>query len=204
MHFSIGRNKYKKYLLCYNFSMRPKNSLVWFAIGIYLLISTYFYATSFYPQMAQEKLSFFFQDDSLARRLHETIISDKDSSTVLLTRVFHNKIAFALNNVSVSLYRAADPVYLYSLSTRPFFDDKQKSPLLPAWEFPFFLISVIILIRKWEKIKKRYFFLLPMLLFSFLCAGLFLPYVSPFKLLPLVITFRIIMFAGLVELWVKK
>lgn len=204
MNFYIGRDKHRKYLLCYNFFMRPKNPLVWFVIGIYLLVSTYFYVMSFYPQMAQEKLSFFFQDPSLARRLHETIISDKDSRTVLLTRVFHNKIAFALNNISVSLYRATDPVYLYSLSTRPFFDDKQKFPLLPAWEFPFFVIAIITLIRKWDKTKQQYFFIFPMLLFSFLCAGLFLPYVSPPKLLPLVITLRIIMFVGLVELWAKK
>lgn len=191
--------------------MRPKNPLLWFILGIYLLISTYFYVTSFYPQMAQQKLSFFFQDDSLARRLHETIISDKDSSTVLLTRVFHNKVAFALNNISVSLYRATDPVYIYSLSTRSFFDDNQKSPLLPAWEFPFFVIAAITLVRRWSKIKKKYFFLLPMLIFSLICAGLFLPYLSPLKLLPLVITLRVIMFIGLVEFishlslpWVKK
>lgn len=178
---------------------------------MYLIFSTFLYVTTFYPQMVREKPTLFFQDDTMARRLHETIISDKDSRTILLTRILHNKISFSLNNILISLYRSTDPVYLYSLSTRPFFDDKQKIPLLPAWELPFFLIAAIVLIKRWDKVHKRYFFLLPMLFFSLLCSGLFLPYIFPLKLLPLVITLRIIMLVGLVEFityfsvsWLKK
>lgn len=186
--------------------MKRNQIVLWTVAAVYIAISLFLLAGRI-PSLHEDKLQLFFKDLTIPERVHATIIEDHNGQTVLITRIFHNKLFFSLNNMFVSLSRSTDPTYLYSFSDSLFFESKKG--LLPLFEFPFFLIASVTLIRRWHLVKKKYPFILPMLFISLFIAMLFIPYSASLKLIPLVITLQLMTVIGLYELlsillWRKK
>lgn len=178
-------------------------------LALYLLLTSALYFLQ--PQTVKsDSLRFFFQDPNIQGRLRDEIAYDHDGSTVLITRVFHNKVNESAQVFFVNLYRSADLSYLFTLSDMStMYDNRGRIPIMLPIELPFFLLASWHLIRHWQNYRKRYTFLIPMLLGSLLICGLFYPAVNPVKTFPLVLTIRIIIFLGMYEFithsrWVKK
>lgn len=186
-----------------------KNKKALIILALYLFISTAFYL--FQPQTVHtDSLRFFFKDPNIPNRLRDTISLDHNGNTVLLTRLFHNKVMAAGEVFFNSLYQSIDIPFLFSLTgMSTMYDNRGPIPMMLPLELPFFLLACWHMIRHWPDYRKEYRFLIPLLLASLFICGLFYPAVQVFKLLPLVITLRLITAIGIYEFithsrWVKK
>lgn len=168
---------------------------LWLAASLYVvatLILLFFLTPT---QLFTQKLSFFYQDPSITERVHIAIVDNPNGNHAFLTRFFHNKVTFALNNLFISLARSTDPIFFFSLSTKPYYGDSYYFFTAPLY-FPFFLLGLVTLIRKW---KKQYRFLLYMAIFSLVIVMFLVPYTAPLKLIPLFITMQLVLFFGCYE-----
>ena len=171
---------------------------VWTTASLYLCATLLLLFLGTSRQVFFQKLHFFYQDTTIADRVHTAITTNPNGNTAIFTRFFHNKAAVAADNLFVSLSRSTDPVFFFSLSKNPYYgNDTSFSSVL---FFPFFLLASITLLKKWKHIKKQYMFLPILLGISLIGVALFLPYTAPLKLLPLYITVQLIIFFGCYEL----
>ena len=174
--------------------MHRKQQILFAVIGFFVVLT----ALPLFVEVfihAHERPVLFFQDLSIPGRIVDATSRDHDSSMVFISRMFHNKVYFSINNILTSLVRSLDPRFFYSLST---------GTLLPAIQFPLAVVAVITIIRRWDKVKLKYKFLIPMLITSLVVTGIFLPYTALLKLLPLIIAMQIITTIGIYELLAEK
>jgi hypothetical protein len=174
------------------------------AVSLYVICTMLLYFTMLTPKTFAEKPYLFFQDFSLDYRIHTAIIEDHNGDRAIIARLFYNKATFLIGNVFVSFTRATDPVYIFGLIQRPYYDNYYPSPL-PFWEFPLFVIAAVILIKDWEKRQKQLKILLGLLCISLIFASLFLSNFG-LKYIPLVLTIQLITGSGLYSffVWLKK
>ncbi len=150
----------------------------------------------------------FINDTNIPFRIERSVSHDYDTTTVLLTRLFHNKITALGETMFISLGQSLDPVYLFSIPAQPYPEDNVDRPqLLYPVELPLFIIFSIVLIRSNAKKIKRY--LITALFLSLLLDILLLPYTNVIKIIPLLIIIRTVTFLGFVEFfkkttWFKK
>lgn len=140
----------------------------------------------------------FLSDPTINERVHIAIINNPNGNNALQTRLFHNKIGFLGNDLFLSLARSTDPVFFFSLFHTPYYGTSYYVFASPIY-FPFFLLGLITLIRKWDSLKKKYWILPPLLIVSLCIDALFIPYTAPIKLLPLFITVQLVLFLGCYE-----
>lgn len=172
---------------------------LWLAASVYVVATLILLFLLTPHQLFTQKLSFFYQDPGIADRVHIAIVDNPNGNHAFLTRFFHNKGTFALNNIAISLARSTDPVFFFSLFNKPYYGDSYYFLTTPLY-FPFFLLGLVTLIRKWEKVNRKYRFLLYLAAFSLVIVMLFIPYTAPLKLIPLFITMQLVLFFGCYEL----
>ncbi|CAN5132900.1 hypothetical protein BH09PAT1_BH09PAT1_6730 [soil metagenome] len=183
----------------------------WFVLtvfSIFLVLSIVLFLTNHSNDQVTPP-HFFYKDTTIPDNIAIETSLDGSTQSVFLTRALHNKVFESTNTFFVNMTSVLDLPFLFSIS------DYQSSPyggrfaLLPVVELPFFIFSAIYLIRGWDIFKKRYFFLIPLFVFSSVICGLFLPVYYPIKFIPLIILVQTITFFGIVEfltkqLWLKK
>lgn len=186
-----------------------ENKTALIILALYLFISTAFYL--FQPQTIHTgSMQLFFQNPNIAKRMHNAIALDLNNNTVLFTHIFHNKVLESFRIFGTNLYRSVDIPFLFSLTDMStMYDNEGAIPMMFPLELPFFLLACWHLIRHWHDYRKEYWFLLPLLYAALFICGLFSPGVQMLKLLPLVLTIRLITFIGVYEFiahsrWVKK
>ena len=185
------------------------NKIALLFLALYLLTATALYLTQ--PQTVQtERLQLFFNDPNIQGRLRDEIAYDHNGSTVLITRLYHNKVIEAGEVFFTNLYRTMDLPFLFSLTHMSTMNENRgRIPMMYPFELPFFLLASWHLIRHWGDYRRQYRLLIPLLLAALVVTGLFYPAVHIVKTLPLVITLRLITFIGMYEFithsrWLKK
>lgn len=186
---------------CYTFGMKISWAYLLSFLYVLATLVLFYFVT---PRgLFTQKIRLFYQDPAIPDRVHTAIVEDLNGQRASLARLFENKASFAFENMLISLSRTTDPTFFFSLSQTTYYGESYYT-LFPALFFPFFLVAAIVLIRKWEKVKKKYFFLLPLLAISLIVDMLFVPYTAPLKLIPLFITVQLITFFGIYELCIRK
>lgn len=186
--------------------LKNKKALV--LLFFYLFITTAIYLLQ--PQkVAGDSLRFFFQNPNIQDRIRDETVYDR-GSPIIITRIYHNKVTESAQVFATNTYRAVDLPFLFSLTPMStMYEDYGKIKMMFPIELPFFFLACWYLIRHWGDYKKQYGFLIPFLLASIFIAGLFYPPQNTLKLLPLVVTLRLIIFIGMYEFithspWLKK
>src|ERR1043165_8638817 len=113
---------------------------LWIILAYTVLATSLFLITS--PGKLFSTPHLFFQDPSMVSKINETTSYDQSGKTVILTRMFHNKLIYAYNSFIVGVERALDPVFIFSLTPFTMYGVEEK-PLLPFFFFPLFLIAVL-------------------------------------------------------------
>ena len=174
-------------------------------IVIYLLSSLYLLlkVNNFKSNLDQIRI---INSNDFKERLQESITSDTNTKTIFITRKFHNKLLFIGEEFSLNITKSLDLPYLFGLSQSSMYDQSIKLRLLNPFEFPFFLIFVFYFIK--GKIKYRDF-LLSSILVSLFIIGFLEPHFNFIKFLPLIISLKIGIFLGLLNLlsnlkWLKN
>ena len=186
-----------------------KNKTALLFLTLYLFVTTILYIKQ--PQAVKtEQLQFFYNDPNIQGRLRDEIAYDHNGNTVLVTRLYHNKVIEKGEVFFTNLYRTADLPFLFSLTHMSTMNDNRgRIPMMYPFELPFFLLASWHLIRHWGDYRRQYRFLIPLLLAALAVTGLFSPAVHVIKTLPLVIAMRLITFIGMYEFithsrWVKR
>lgn len=173
---------------------------------LYLLSTTFLYLSTVNISENIRSLDFVWNDKGTFERLGLAIQSDHDSRTIWLTRIFHNKPLALLDTFLVSIYRALDISFLFSLTDHSSpFESKWKISMLSPLEFPFFLLALVTLVTQWVKFPlshRRFLFM--GIGGSLIIVGILMPSVHSVKLLPLVLVVRIIIILGIGRLLVKS
>lgn len=187
--------------------LKNKKALV--LLFFYLFLTTAWYQLQ--PQkVTGDSLRLFFQDPNIKDRIRDETVFDRSDNSLIITRVYHNKIVESSQVFLTNTYRAVDIPFLFSLTPMStLYDDQGRIQMMVPLELPFFLLACWHLIRHWGNYKRAYGFLIPLLLASIFIAGLFYPPQNTLKLLPLVVAIRLITFIGMYEFithsrWVKK
>lgn len=175
-------------------------SKIYFAAFFYVVATTLLLVISLPHDFLFQKPQFFFDDPTIATSVHNAIILNPNTKDALTTRIFHNKIGFSLNNIFLSLARSTDPVFFFSLFPNPYYGDSYYL-FAPFYFFPFFIIGSLTLIWQWQRVKKRYAFLVYFYLVAICVDVLFIPYTAPIKLLPLYICVQLTIFFGCIQVY---
>ncbi len=176
-----------------------------FALIIYLLVSIFLQLkfNNIKTDIGQIRL---ISNSDFSNSLAESIRSDTNTKTILITRAFHNKLWSTGEEFSLNIARALDPSYLFGFNQSGMYEESNKYVLLYPFEFPIFLIFLFYLVNNKIKYKK---ILLILITFSLITIGLLEPHYSFIKFFPLIFTLKIGIFLGFVELlsglkWLKK
>lgn len=183
-----------------------KNLLIYL---LYIVVTSIVFLTTNRYLIENKNVKFFFQNTDIKYKIDIALALDPNTGTVIIPRMFHNKVSLSLDTFSNSIYQAVDLVFLFSLGKNALYSDPTGIKMLYPIELPLFIIAMIYVIKNWKIKRDKYFYLLISFLFSTLIVGLFLPPLYPIKLLPLVIVIRTTIFLGLVDLlknqkWAKK
>lgn len=175
-----------------------------FAYILYLTITTLIFLSINSWEIKNKPFKPFFQDTDIRYKIENSLALDPNTGHAWISRVFHNKITLSLDTFTGSLFQSIDPVFLFSLSKNaPLYSGPTDVKMLLPIEFPLFIFSVIYIIRVWQFKRDKYFYLLVFSIFSLLFSGLFIHPLHPFKLLPIVVFIRTIIFLGVSD-WVSN
>ena len=136
--------------------LRNKWLVISYFLIIFLSIVTFLSNANLNTQV-----QLFFADSDVSYKLTEAIAKDTNTNTILLTRMFHNKPLAIADTFFVSVYRAMDVVFLFSLSDWSSSPYGGKMNFLPSWELPLFLVAIYYFVRNWEKEKNKYRIFIP-------------------------------------------
>ena len=177
---------------------------------LYIVVTSIVFLTTNRYLIENKNIKFFFQDTDIKYKIDIALALDPNTGTVIISRMFHNKVSLSLDTFTKSIYQSLDPVFLFSLSDKaPLYTDPNNLRMLFPFEFPFFIASIIYILGNWKFKRDKYFYLMLIFFLSILLIGLLLPRLHPLKLLPLVIVLRTTIFLGLSDWlsnqkWAKK
>ncbi len=177
---------------------------------LYLIATIAIFLNVNASEIKNKHLFFFFENSDIKYKIDVALALDPNTGSVLISRLFHNKVFFSLDTFTNSIYEATDPVFLFSLSDKaPLYSDPNNVKMLFPLELPLFIISIIYIARIWNFKRDKYLYLLAFFLLSLFITGLILPPLYPLKLLPLVLAIRTTILFGFADWvgnqkWAKK
>ena len=179
---------------------------------LYIFLTTLVFIFVNQDLIKNSKIDVFFRDTDIKYKVEIALALDPNTGSVIIPRIFHNKVLYSFDTFSTSVFDSLDPAFLFTLSKNaPLYMDGALNPkMLFPIELFIFILAGVQLIRKYNnKYKKIYIYFSSLFLICIIINGLFLPALYPLKLLPLVILIRTVIFFGITSYllekkWLKK